>query len=556
MTEVSAHERPNLHKRPNASLLSPVFRILNQPIRHLILDEVQFLKKSSGVTHEAVKQLYASRTMLLSGTFIPDKWSDLFGVLQFFPRAHPFNTLKAFRKAFGTKDGDDRIGNPTISKRNRLIKFLQAITVSRPASILQLPDLKETTVRFELLEDQELQVAFWAMKFARSLKMSDSEADTSDILSSDKKRAALAHAIRSQQYCASYSTVPQYVRSKEKDASEQGATFLQKFLDTYKASDSKDGEATSCASPSRADLARDYAIYLGSLSNLQILSQTWRQKLAAEHRLDDDETSTPGAAKSKGDNSDEEDISEDDDANGESLPNEARLLSKKEQADEKVETVEAAKEGLFTPTRISKSEHAHWIQQLKEAPDSDIFSPKIKANLNLITTIYNSDPGETIVVFSTFLQYLDVLAEAMNRDPYFKDRGIRPLRFDGTRSEDERSSVRQQFASSTNTSNPLLITATAGGAGINLQSASQVIICEPWWCENLTRQAIGRVYRRGQKKQVSAYYLFGDNSVIDYIISGTAHRKATEVEKIMSQIRRLDEDKPVIPKQYKYGVGE
>ncbi len=59
----------------------------------------------------------------------------------------------------------------------------------------------------------------------------------------------------------------------------------------------------------------------------------------------------------------------------------------------------------------------------------------------------------------------------------------------------------------------LLCQIQAGGTGLNIQSASIVIFCEPQIKPSLTSQAISRVYRMGQVRNVLVYHLLCENTV-------------------------------------------
>ncbi len=59
----------------------------------------------------------------------------------------------------------------------------------------------------------------------------------------------------------------------------------------------------------------------------------------------------------------------------------------------------------------------------------------------------------------------------------------------------------------------LLCQIQAGGIGLNLQAASVVIFCEPQIKPSLTRQALSRVYRMGQVRNVLVYHLLCENTV-------------------------------------------
>ena len=57
----------------------------------------------------------------------------------------------------------------------------------------------------------------------------------------------------------------------------------------------------------------------------------------------------------------------------------------------------------------------------------------------------------------------------------------------------------------------------AGGTGLNIQSASVVIICEPQLKPSIENQAISRVYRMGQTRKVLVYRLLASNTLDERI---------------------------------------
>jgi superfamily II DNA or RNA helicase len=58
----------------------------------------------------------------------------------------------------------------------------------------------------------------------------------------------------------------------------------------------------------------------------------------------------------------------------------------------------------------------------------------------------------------------------------------------------------------------------AGGTGLNIQVASVVIFCEPQIKPSLTNQAISRVYRMGQVRNVLIYHLLCENTVDEAMV--------------------------------------
>ena len=65
----------------------------------------------------------------------------------------------------------------------------------------------------------------------------------------------------------------------------------------------------------------------------------------------------------------------------------------------------------------------------------------------------------------------------------------------------------------------------AGGIGLNLQAASCVIFCEPQIKPSLSRQALSRVYRMGQVRQVLVFYLLCENTVDEAVIRLLARKE-------------------------------
>lgn len=78
----------------------------------------------------------------------------------------------------------------------------------------------------------------------------------------------------------------------------------------------------------------------------------------------------------------------------------------------------------------------------------------------------------------------------------------------------------------------LLMTYTIGCEGLNLQSASVVIIMDVWWNEAKSRQAIARVYRYGQKQDISVY-IFISNTYIEHCMFEKHNSKANIANEIL-----------------------
>ena len=58
----------------------------------------------------------------------------------------------------------------------------------------------------------------------------------------------------------------------------------------------------------------------------------------------------------------------------------------------------------------------------------------------------------------------------------------------------------------------------AGGTGLNIQSASVIIFCEPQIKPSIENQAISRAYRMGQVRDVLVYRLLADDTIDERIM--------------------------------------
>jgi SWI/SNF-related matrix-associated actin-dependent regulator of chromatin subfamily A3 len=79
--------------------------------------------------------------------------------------------------------------------------------------------------------------------------------------------------------------------------------------------------------------------------------------------------------------------------------------------------------------------------------------------------------------------------------------GIRCVRLDGTSSASQRNSVIHAFRMNSDIS-VLLATITCGGVGLDLTAASRAYIMEPQWNPMSESQALDRIHRMGQQKEV------------------------------------------------------
>lgn len=66
----------------------------------------------------------------------------------------------------------------------------------------------------------------------------------------------------------------------------------------------------------------------------------------------------------------------------------------------------------------------------------------------------------------------------------------------------------------------------SGGTGLNIQSASVVVLCEPQFKPSIENQAISRAYRMGQTRNVLVYRLLCEGTVDEKIMSTLESKQA------------------------------
>ncbi|WP_237234525.1 DEAD/DEAH box helicase [Rothia nasisuis] len=119
--------------------------------------------------------------------------------------------------------------------------------------------------------------------------------------------------------------------------------------------------------------------------------------------------------------------------------------------------------------------------------------------------------GHRALIFSQFTGYLRKIAARLS------DLGIPYLYLDG--STRNRGELLEEFESGTVP--VFLISLKAGGFGLNLTSADYCFIMDPWWNPAAEQQAVDRVHRIGQTKNVMVYRL---------VSAGTIEEKVMELK--------------------------
>ncbi|GME41987.1 SNF2-related protein [Neofusicoccum parvum] len=143
-------------------------------------------------------------------------------------------------------------------------------------------------------------------------------------------------------------------------------------------------------------------------------------------------------------------------------------------------------------------------------------------------------PPMKSVVFSGWTSYLDLISIA------FEDNGLCYTRLDGTMSRKKRKIALDAFRDDPNVQ-IMLISITAGGLGLNLTSASKAYVMEPQYNPASEAQAVDRVHRLGQKREVTITRFVMNNSFEERMLDLQAKKKDL-ADLSMNRNARLDRE--------------
>ena len=91
------------------------------------------------------------------------------------------------------------------------------------------------------------------------------------------------------------------------------------------------------------------------------------------------------------------------------------------------------------------------------------------------------------------------------------------LRLDGSTQSEKRMQIVNSFNSTKSQDFIFLLSSKAGGCGLNLIGANRLIMIDPDWNPSTDEQAMARIWRDGQKKNVYIYRLVGCGTIEEKI---------------------------------------
>lgn len=153
-------------------------------------------------------------------------------------------------------------------------------------------------------------------------------------------------------------------------------------------------------------------------------------------------------------------------------------------------------------------------------------SGKLSTALAILDAVHSTSGGyERVVLVSNFTRNLDLF------ESLFMERNIPFLRLDGSTPAASRGAIvdrfnRRRMASKKANHDEdvgediavLLLSAKAGGVGLNLIGANHLILFDPDWNPATDHQSMGRVWRDGQKLPVRIYRLISTGTIEEKIL--------------------------------------
>ena len=174
----------------------------------------------------------------------------------------------------------------------------------------------------------------------------------------------------------------------------------------------------------------------------------------------------------------------------------------------------------------AQMDDAEYERLIAKHSDPHFLSSKVRALIERLRHIEQHFACDKVLVFSNFTDFFRIVSKQLSKAR------ITHLQFHGAMSRKKRKSILDEFEASA-TCKVLLISAKCASVGLNLMCANRVILLDPRCNSRLEQQAIGRVWRLGQKKKVYVERIIMQRTVEETMLSllrngdgDAAHEKA------------------------------
>ncbi|KAJ6014824.1 hypothetical protein N7540_009415 [Penicillium herquei] len=487
----------------------------------VIIDEAQNIKNPSSKGAKACCRLDTTFRWCLTGTPMMNRLEDFQSLLRFL-RVRPYNNAEKFKRTF-IKPIKQGYGDEGVMKQLRVL--VKSVCLRRTKKteidgqpILQLPPKVIEKIHVVFNEEEKLMY-------------DELNSNTQHVISRYLKAGTLgknySHVLvlllRLRQACDH----PLLIKGFNSDGSSvvQGVDLVAnaKLLDANTVARIKNNEAEDDGScPICMDSVENAVIYIpcghsvcsecfARISDPSLLARQDAAELKCQNcrghvdplKVTDAISFKKAHDPSAGSSEESEAESEDYDSDDSEYDSSEEPSSPRKKKSKKKSLAE-----LRAAAQRNKAEKRKYVRRLEK-----MWVPSAKTDKTIEILQQNEDrgKGEKTIIFSQFTSLLDLLEiPIIQRKWCF-------VRFDGTMNIADRNAAVAAF-----TDDPdcriMLVSLKAGNAGLNLISASHVILYDPFWNPYVEDQAIDRAHRIGQTKDVFVHRLLIEDTVEDRII--------------------------------------
>ncbi|KAL9618056.1 MAG: hypothetical protein Q9160_007185 [Pyrenula sp. 1 TL-2023] len=499
----------------------------------VILDEAHTIKNRLSKTAKACYELNAKHRWVLTGTPIVNRLEDLFSLVRFL-RVEPWNNF-SFWKTFITVPFENK---DAIRALNVVQTVLEPLVLRRTKD-MKTPDgealvpLPPRTISIEEVELSKSEREVYDFIFTRAKRAFNASVEAGTLLKS--YTTIFAQILRLRQSCCH----PILTRNKNIVAEEEDAAAAAEAADANGLADdmdlqelinrfTADTDAAAKSSQSENTVADPNLTFTANaLRQIQTESSGECPICSEEPMIDPAVTACwHSACKKCLEDYIDHQISKDEIPRCFSCrefitPRDVfevvrhRSSSHKTPADSPSPfSTPSTDDSMYDATPPTQTLSAPKISLRRLHPLSPSASTSAKIAI-LIQELTSLPPNTKCVIFSQFTSFLDLISPQLNRH------SLPHSRFDGSLNQKSRAEVLKSFTSETSTANILLLSLRAGGVGLNLTAANRVFMMDPWWSFAVEAQAIDRVHRMGQVKEVQ---------VTRFIVKGSIEERMLRVQ--------------------------
>ncbi|XP_048852240.1 DNA excision repair protein ERCC-6-like 2 isoform X2 [Brienomyrus brachyistius] len=164
-----------------------------------------------------------------------------------------------------------------------------------------------------------------------------------------------------------------------------------------------------------------------------------------------------------------------------------------------------------------------FVQRCKQAAFEAMSDPMYSGKMKVLQSLLNhyTQKKDKVLLFSLSTKLLDVL------ENYCMAAGLEYRRLDGATRCKDRVKIVKEFNSSLDI-NICLVSTMAGGLGLNFVGANVVVLFDPTWNPASDLQAIDRVYRIGQYRDVTVLRLISLGTIEEVIYLRQVYKQQLE----------------------------